>query len=94
MNKRYVLKNPKRFCLFIMIVTIIITCSLLISTVNGADSGPSYITVTVEEGDTLWGIAKKYNKEGDIRKYIHKIREMNGLSGSILIEGEEIKIPV
>ncbi len=94
MNRRYILKNPKRFYCVIMIFTIIISCTLLISTVNGADSGPSFIKVTIDKGDTLWDLAKKYNKDGDIRRYIHKVRALNDLSDSVLIEGEVIKMPL
>jgi len=94
MNKGYVLKNPRRFCFVIMLLTMLITCTLFISIVNGADSGPSYINVTVEKGDTLWDLAKEYNKGGDIRMFIHQVRELNDLSGSVIIEGDVIKIPV
>lgn len=94
MNKRYTLKNPRRFYTVIMLFTIIISCTLLISTVNGADSGPSYISVTIDKGDTLWDLAKEYKKDGDIRRYIHKVQVLNNLSDSNLIEGEVIKMPL
>lgn len=51
--------------------------------------------VFVEEGDTLWGIAKEYTPEGmDIRKYIDIVCEYNGMGDSILMPGDMVEIPI
>lgn len=51
-----------------------------------------YETYVVQQGDTLWSIAKKYT-EGDPRKLIYEIREHNKIT-PIIREGQVIEIPV
>lgn len=94
MNRRYRLKNRKRFYTFIMIMTILVTIIVLTSAVNGADSHIGYETVTVEKGDTLWDLAERYSNGMDIRKYIVKIKELNDMTDSDIYEGDTLKMPV
>ncbi len=49
----------------------------------------TYIYHQVQQGDTLWDIANKY--PGNT---ISQIRELNNLSGNVLIPGQKLKIPV
>ena len=50
--------------------------------------------VEVGEGDTLWQIASYAAAPGKVREMIHQIEELNALSGSAIIEGQEIAVPV
>ncbi len=93
MNKKYILKNRRRFFTFIMLLIIILTCTFLAGTVNGTDTSENYITVTVEYGDTLWDIAREYNPEGDIRQYIHRIEKFNNITDSTIYAGEILRLP-
>lgn len=53
------------------------------------------ITLTVQPGDTLWDLAKPYNKEGfDIRSYISMIMELNHLANQPLQPGQTILVPI
>ena len=51
-------------------------------------------TVEVGEGDTLWGIASDVAQPGQVREMVHRIQELNALSGSSLQVGQEIAVPV
>ena len=44
-------------------------------------------TYTVESGDTLYGIAKRFNTTVD------KIKELNNLSSNTIIVGQRLLIP-
>lgn len=94
MNRRYVLKNRRRFYIFVLAITVSLSCMLFAATANGADTNPEYSIVTVEKGDTLWNLAKEYNHGGDIRSYIREVQKINDLTDGIIYEGDEIKMPV
>jgi nucleoid-associated protein YgaU len=94
MNKRYVLKNRRRFYIFVIMVTIVISFSALAAAVNGADTGDEYISVIVESGDTLWDLAREYKSSGDLRQYIREVEKINNLTDSLIYEGDILKMPV
>lgn len=51
-------------------------------------------TVEVGSGDTLWEIAARVAKPGQVREAVHQIEELNALSGPGLTVGQEIAVPV
>jgi LysM repeat protein len=55
--------------------------------------GPTTATVTVQAGDTLWGLAQTINPGADPRALIAEIRELNGLAQSGLTPGQVLVIP-
>lgn len=57
-------------------------------------------TISVAQGETLWGIAKRervgniYFKDKDVREIIYEIKKINNIDNNhYLKEGEELKIP-
>lgn len=93
MNRKFKLKNKKRFYSFIIIVIIAVSSLVFATNIKGESAGVQYQRITVEKGDTLWGIAKRYNADGDIRSYINKIEKVNNISDSTIYEGEVILLP-
>lgn len=87
----------KRKKLFLIATICIVSSFTIISIKNRTYANKEekiLIKYTVQEGDTLWSIAKKYNKQGeDIRKLIYEIRQHNNISPMIR-EGQIIEIPV
>ena len=51
-------------------------------------------TVVVGPGDTLWGIASEIAEPGEVRAVMHHIEELNALSSSSLMLGQELAVPV
>ncbi|AUG57620.1 cell division suppressor protein YneA [Acetivibrio saccincola] len=93
MKKRYVLKNKKRFIFFMAFV--ITSMFIIISMVNiYGYKEECYEIIKINSGDTLWDIAERYNKKGDIREYIHRIMEINDLENSEIKAGDELVIIV
>ncbi|WP_281813472.1 LysM peptidoglycan-binding domain-containing protein [Vallitalea longa] len=56
----------------------------------------SYISIMIEENDTLWSISKKnMSKEYYTTKnYIKELKSINNLTSDIIYKGEYIIIPI
>lgn len=50
-------------------------------------------SVTVMEGDSLWGIAREVAPAVDPREVVLEIREINGLSSSTIRPGQVLLVP-
>jgi len=95
--RRIVIKNKFRFILFLLVLFMIfsaINYSFLNIGRVYSKSNIEYTTYIVDNGETLWDIAKKNNpQKKDIRKVIYEIQKYNNISSTLSI-GQEIKIPV
>ncbi len=62
---------------------------------NPGDSGfEQGTTVKVQAGDTLWKIAREHKpKHVHIHDYIGRLKDMNGLTSSMLYEGMLLRLP-
>ena len=92
MRRKYVLKNKKRFIVFLVTLLVLSLLSIFATTVYGYKETANK-TVVVKSGDTLWSIAQTYCTEGDIRLYIHRIRELNHLPNSDIYQGATLILP-
>ena len=91
MNKRYILKNKARF--YIFITTLLMTMLVVFSVTKAYGyKQPEFGVISIKDGDTLWAIAERYNKKGDIREYIYDLKKINNLKDSSIIAGSELKI--
>jgi nucleoid-associated protein YgaU len=93
MNRKYVLKNRKRFSIFIMTAAVIFSLLLISSTARGEGVAEYPKTVIVKKGDTLWDISREYGKGTDVRRYIRKIKEVNNLKDGVIYEGDVLVLP-
>jgi LysM repeat protein len=91
--------NMKNKYMLGILLGAIIGSIILIMLINapvakGSTNMPDYITVTVEKGDTLWGIVKN-NCKGykDIRKVVYDIKKINNIKSASISPGQKIKIP-
>lgn len=50
--------------------------------------------VTVQEGDSLWAIARDAQPGRDPREVVSAIREMNGLPSNLIHPGQELVVPL
>lgn len=96
-KKTYRITNKFRF------ITALTLCMLIFAfTVSGfmgfdnaaGNNVQSFVTIRVQEGDTLWGLAKSYGpKNVDLRRVIAEIQQINNVSASTLQAGMYISIP-
>lgn len=91
-RKRYILKNRQRLFLSVIIFFLSVAGMLFAAKAYSLEEH-AYTRIQVMPGDTLWGIASKYNTGRDIRKFIFEIKRINGLSDSTIYEGQSLIIP-
>ena len=81
--------------LLVVVITVLVSVFGSTSAATGEKGTPVPTrTVVVEEGDTLWGIAGEVADPGEVREVVHRIQELNALSGSGVAVGQELAVPV
>ncbi len=94
-RKTYRIKNKFRFFTFIsvLLLTLTIIAVLLFQISAKANIQPSYKTITVSHGDTLWKIAEENSQNSDIREFVYQIRKINKLETANINPGQLILVP-
>lgn len=87
----------RKVLLVLFIVSILVANYLVIT--NGintyGDSETDYIEYSVQQGDTLWSIAKRYSPDDlDIREYIYYIEKFNSLENTVIKRNQILKLPI
>lgn len=59
---------------------------------SGGSGPPRYDTVTVQPGDTLWGIARAHYPDADVREAVDGIVADNHLPGVMLQPGQQLRL--
>lgn len=96
-RRTWYVKSKLRLCLFItfLLILIISLASSFILKGKAMEAPERYLLWTVNEGDTLWSIARDYLPQGrDIREYIYEIKEINQLQTSNIRIGQQLQIPI
>ena len=66
-----------------------------LTTAFARDTGATYETVTVAKGDTLWGIAARYNySDRDIRAVVNDIMRINNMYSDDIRICDSLNIPI
>lgn len=61
---------------------------------DAAGPATSFEYVTVDRGDSLWGIAESIAPDADPRVVIDEIIRLNGLDGAVVEPGQRLALPV
>lgn len=97
MKKKYRIQSQLRFTVFLVLAAIIIfTATTTALGFNQAEAltKPVYTEIQIQNGDTLWDLAKEYGpKDQDIRKVVYAICEINQIQADELQSGQSILIP-
>ena len=82
------------FLTFLIIISFIWFANMFGMDAVSGSSEPTYITVAVKSGDTLWSLAETYGKpDQDIRRTVYEIAELNGMESYAIYEGQLIRMP-
>ena len=78
-----------------VVATIVAVFFMLFSSNVAADEvAPPTVSYVVVSGDTLWSLASdRTPADGDIRASIQLIRDVNGMTSSLLVAGDQIQLP-
>ena len=76
------------------IIGIVIASGQLAGASDIAQSASATEMVTVQAGDSLWSLATKAVLTGDPRDTVQRIRELNGIEGSVIAIGDRLVVPV
>ncbi len=93
MPNRYHYGKRPGFYLFTVLLLALVLCFSFAVRSRGYKT-QRYETVTVKYGDTLWDIAGRFNKKGDIRRSVFEIKKLNNLKTSRIYPGVKLKVPV
>ena len=92
-RRRKIKKQIFRTIILSIVLSILMGSVLFVLAKEPADTEVSYVTVTVQSGDTLWTIAKEHFPEEDPRDVIYEIRKINDISNYTIYAGEDILLP-
>ena len=85
--------------IFITIASVVLVASIVCGTILSQAKNPEsnkvqykyYKSITIEQGDTLWNLAKEYACD-NVHDYIKEIKSLNGLTSETIHEGQHLVI--
>ena len=96
-RKKQVARQKK--ILLIAVASVIVAASIVCGTILSLAKNPEtdamqhkyYKSIMIEQGDSLWSIAKQYACD-DAYEYIKEIKQLNGLTSETIQAGEHLII--
>ena len=91
----------KKYLLMLVIYVMVLSCFFGKTLVMAKSADDDHVTynryytdIEIEKGDTLWSIAKTYNKNSnmEIREYIKEVKQMNSMIGDSIEAGDNLTI--
>jgi len=93
-RKKALRKKAFSVAAIVMILTLLTGSMLLAFAKNVSDDSIVYNTVAVEDGDTLWSIAKENFPDSDPRDVIQEICDINCIDHHTIYAGMTLLVPV
>lgn len=93
------LRLTRRGHLVLFLVSCLVLLGVIIVSGGVADAAvvpttrPATAMVTVDQGDSLWSIARRIAPDEDPRGVVMRIRDLNGLSATGLMPGQRLVVP-
>ena len=100
-NRRHHYRIVKPFRFFLFVVISIMITVFAGYTVIGAGNAEAaavrtYVQVTIDEGDSLWSIVERCNKDAniDVQSAIYDVYDINDIDAADIQPGDKLFIPV
>jgi nucleoid-associated protein YgaU len=77
----------------VLVLGTVLLASLGLAVSAHGGTSPTYTTVVVQPGDTLWSIASQRYPSDDVRARVEDIERANGLSSPVIQAGETLRLP-
>ncbi len=95
----YRIVKPFRFFLFVVIsIMVIVFAGYTAIGAGNAEAAAvrSYVQVTIDEGDNLWSIVERCNKDAhiDVQSAVYDVYEINDIDAADIQPGDKLFIPV
>ena len=95
----YRIVKPFRFFLFVVIsIMIIVFAGYTVIGAGNAEASAvrTYVQVTIDEGDSLWSIVERCNKDAhiDVQSAIYDVYEINDIDAADIPPGDKLFIPI
>ncbi|SHR10660.1 Cell division suppressor protein YneA [Mycobacteroides abscessus subsp. abscessus] len=86
--------NKYSYAIILVILSILASIILVIS--SGESVEEKYMSVTINEGETLWDLCQNYADKHALSEteFVSWVEEINDINGNVLLVGDEIYIPV
>jgi LysM repeat protein len=81
------------FAASVGILATVVVSAGQIADASGSTAATEHVTVVVQSGQTLWGIARAAAPDHDPRLVISQIRELNDLGTGSIIPGQALVVP-
>ena len=95
----YRIVKPFRFFIFVAIsIMVIVFAGYTAIGAGNAEAAAvrTYVQVTVDEGDNLWNIVERCNKDAniDVQSVIYDVYDINDIDAADISPGDKLFIPV
>jgi len=91
------LTRRARRLLAVLVAAVAILLGVWVGAVVGGDDGELVLvsdsSVVVQQGDTVWSIARSIAGDQDVRPVVDVIQELNHLEGSRISPGQVLRLP-
>lgn len=81
------------FFTMLLLAAFVVAGGSSVATREGGTAEPVRV-IEVDEGQTLWQIASSVAGPGETGEMVYRIRELNALPSSTLVEGQELAVPL
>ena len=86
-------KKKLRVILAVVLASALAEPARSVRSLEAIDALPTQ-TVVVQEGDSLWDIARRCGEAASSREVVDWIQERNGIEGGLIVPGQRLVVPV